>query len=130
VTLTHNNILNNGFVIGEYMQFTDSGPAVRAGAVLPLLRHGGGEPGGDEPRGVRGDPGGELSIRSRRCRRVQGEKCTALHSVPTMFIAMLEHPEFGEFDISTLRTGITGAAPVPDRADEEGHDDDAHVARS
>ena len=44
---------------------------------------------------------------------VAKEKCTALHGVPTMFIAELEHPQFGEFDLSTLRTGIMAGAPCP-----------------
>ena len=44
---------------------------------------------------------------------VSSEKCTALHGVPTMFIAELGHPRFGEFDLSSLRTGIMAGAPCP-----------------
>jgi len=44
---------------------------------------------------------------------VQKERCTALHGVPTMFIAELEHPDFARFDLSTLRTGIMAGAPCP-----------------
>jgi len=44
---------------------------------------------------------------------VEAERCTALHGVPTMFIAELEHPEFGRFDLSSLRTGIMAGAPCP-----------------
>jgi len=44
---------------------------------------------------------------------VETERCTALHGVPTMFIAELEHPRFGEFDLSSLRTGIMAGAPCP-----------------
>jgi fatty-acyl-CoA synthase len=44
---------------------------------------------------------------------VAAERCTALHGVPTMFIAELEHPRFGEFDLSSLRTGIMAGAPCP-----------------
>ena len=44
---------------------------------------------------------------------VEQERCTALHGVPTMFIAELEHPEFDRFDLSTLRTGIMAGAPCP-----------------
>jgi fatty-acyl-CoA synthase len=44
---------------------------------------------------------------------VEAEHCTALHGVPTMFIAMLDHPEFGRFDLSSLRTGIMAGAPCP-----------------
>ncbi|MDE2121155.1 MAG: AMP-binding protein, partial [Betaproteobacteria bacterium] len=44
---------------------------------------------------------------------VQDERCTGLHGVPTMFIAMLDHPRFREFDMSTLRTGIMAGSPCP-----------------
>ncbi|VEB42077.1 Long-chain-fatty-acid--CoA ligase [Chromobacterium violaceum] len=44
---------------------------------------------------------------------VQEERCTALHGVPTMFIAMLDHPRFAEFDLSSLRTGIMAGSPCP-----------------
>ena len=44
---------------------------------------------------------------------VEAERCTALHGVPTMFIAELEHPQFHEFDLSSLRTGIMAGAPCP-----------------
>jgi fatty-acyl-CoA synthase len=44
---------------------------------------------------------------------VEAERCTALHGVPTMFIAELEHPEFARYDLSTLRTGIMAGAPCP-----------------
>jgi fatty-acyl-CoA synthase len=41
------------------------------------------------------------------------ERCTALYGVPTMFIAELDHPDFGEFDLSSLRTGIMAGSPCP-----------------
>lgn len=44
---------------------------------------------------------------------VEKEKCTALHGVPTMFIAELEHPEFSKFDLTSLRTGIMAGSPCP-----------------
>jgi fatty-acyl-CoA synthase len=44
---------------------------------------------------------------------VQAERCTALHGVPTMFIAELDHPDFARYDLSTLRTGIMAGAPCP-----------------
>jgi fatty-acyl-CoA synthase len=50
----------------------------------------------------------ELTLRA-----VQEEKCTALHGVPTMFIAELGHPKFGDFDLSSLRTGIMSGSPCP-----------------
>jgi fatty-acyl-CoA synthase len=45
-------------------------------------------------------------------RTVEAERCTALHGVPTMFIAELEHPRFLEFDLSSLRTGVMAGAPM------------------
>jgi fatty-acyl-CoA synthase len=44
---------------------------------------------------------------------VQAERCTGLHGVPTMFIAMLDHPDFENYDLSTLRTGIMAGSPCP-----------------
>jgi len=44
---------------------------------------------------------------------IQAESCTALHGVPTMFIGVLDHPEFGQYDVSSLRTGIMAGAPCP-----------------
>jgi fatty-acyl-CoA synthase len=44
---------------------------------------------------------------------IESERCTALHGVPTMFIAELEHPDFDTFDLSSLRTGIMAGAPCP-----------------
>jgi fatty-acyl-CoA synthase len=46
---------------------------------------------------------------------VQAERATALYGVPTMFIAELSHPEFGSYDLSSLRTGLIGGAPCPIR---------------
>ena len=44
---------------------------------------------------------------------MQAERCTALYGVPTMFIAELNHPDFADFDLSTLRTGIMAGSPCP-----------------
>jgi fatty-acyl-CoA synthase len=44
---------------------------------------------------------------------VQAQRCTGLHGVPTMFIALLDHPDFAKFDLSTLRTGIMAGSPCP-----------------
>ena len=44
---------------------------------------------------------------------IEAERCTALHGVPTMFIAMLEHPRFAQFDLTSLRTGMMAGAPCP-----------------
>ncbi|MEQ8345349.1 MAG: AMP-binding protein [Sneathiellaceae bacterium] len=111
-TLTHRNILNNGHFIGEYMKL---GPDDRLCIPVPLYHcfgmvlgnlacttHGSAMVYPDEAF----EPGSVL-------RAVQEEKCTALHGVPTMFIAELAHPDFKSFDLSTLRTGIMAGSPCP-----------------
>lgn len=111
-TLTHRNILNNGFFIGECMKLT---PADRLCIPVPLyhcfgmvlgnlacLTHG-------AAIVYPNDGFDPLTV----LETVQAEKCTGLHGVPTMFIAELDHPRFKEFDLSTLRTGIMAGSPCP-----------------
>ncbi len=111
-TLTHSNILNNGYFIGEAMKL---GPDDRLCIPVPLY-HCFGMVLGNLACITHGativypnsafDP--LLTLQA-----VQDERCTGLHGVPTMFIAMLDHPRFGEFDLSTLRTGIMAGSPCP-----------------
>ncbi|GGH61390.1 AMP-binding protein [Comamonas phosphati] len=111
-TLTHRNILNNGFFIGECMRLT---PEDRLCIPVPLY-HCFGMVLGNLACFTHGsaivypndgfDPVTVLET-------VQAEKCTGLHGVPTMFIAELDHPRFAEFDLSTLRTGIMAGSPCP-----------------
>jgi len=111
-TLTHRNILNNGYFIGEAMDLSAEDrlcipvPLYHCfGMVLgnlAILTHGGCiiyPNDGFEP----------LSV----LKAVEEEKCTALHGVPTMFIAELEHPDFDKYDLSTLRTGIMAGSSCP-----------------
>lgn len=111
-TLTHRNILNNGYFIGEAMDLSEEDrlcipvPLYHCfGMVLgnlAILTHGGCiiyPNDGFEP----------LSV----LQAVQDERCTALHGVPTMFIAELEHPDFDKYDLSTLRTGIMAGSSCP-----------------
>ena len=111
-TLTHHNILNNGFFIGEAMRLNETDrlcipvPLYHCfGMVLGNLAcvtHGAAMvyPGESfEPKAV--------------LDTVQAERCTALHGVPTMFIAMLDHPDFSRYDLSSLRTGIMAGSPCP-----------------
>ncbi len=111
-TLTHRNILNNGFFIGECMKL---GPDDRLCIPVPLyhcfgmvlgnlacLTHG-------SAIVYPNDGFDPLTV----LETVQAEKCTGLHGVPTMFIAELDHPRFKEFDLSTLRTGIMAGSPCP-----------------
>ena len=111
-TLTHRNILNNGFFIGECMKLT---PEDRLCIPVPLY-HCFGMVLGNLACFTHGativypnDGFDPLTV----LQTVQYEKCTGLHGVPTMFIAELDHPRFAEFDLSTLRTGIMAGSPCP-----------------
>ena len=111
-TLTHCNILNNGYLTGEAMKLTETDrlcipvPLYHCfGMVLSVLAcvsHG----------SAMVFPG-EAFDPLETLRAVEAEKCTALHGVPTMFITELDHPQFAEFDLSSLRTGIMAGAPCP-----------------
>jgi fatty-acyl-CoA synthase len=111
-TLSHHNILNNGFFIGEYCGYTDEDlvcipvPFYHCfGMVLGNLActtHGATivVPGpAFEPEPV--------------LEAVQEERCTSLYGVPTMFIAELGLPDFGSYDLTSLRTGIMAGSPCP-----------------
>ena len=124
VVLTHHNILNNAYFTALAMQFKETDRLVvpvpfyhcfgmvvanlmclSVGACLVIpCEHFDAEP---------------------VLQAVERERCTAIHGVPTMFIAELEHPRFREFDLSTLRTGIMAGAPCPSalmkRVKEEMH---------
>jgi len=111
-TLTHRNILNNGFFIGACMRLTS---ADRLCIPVPLY-HCFGMVLGNLACLTHGaaiiypnDSFDPLAV----LETVQAEKCTGLHGVPTMFIAELQHPRFKEFDMSTLRTGIMAGSPCP-----------------
>jgi fatty-acyl-CoA synthase len=111
-TLSHSNILNNGYFVGEGCRMTEQDlvcvpvpyyhcfgmvmgnlAAISHGACVVLPSPG-------------FEPGAVLDA-------VQAERCTALYGVPTMFIAELEHPDFDSYDLSSLRTGIMAGAPCP-----------------
>jgi fatty-acyl-CoA synthase len=111
-TLTHHNILNNGFFIGERLKYTEKDrvcipvPFYHCfGMVLAnmaCITHGSCM----VIPGEAFDP--EITMKT-----VQDEKCTSLYGVPTMFIAELEHPSFSKYNFSTLRTGIMAGSPCP-----------------
>ncbi len=111
-TLTHHNIVNNAYFVGETMALGERDllcipvpmyhcfgmvlgtlACVARGAAMVLTSE------GFDPLAV--------------LESVQAERCTALHGVPTMFIAELDHPDFHDFDLSSLRTGIIAGAPCP-----------------
>ncbi|MBN2644360.1 MAG: AMP-binding protein [Desulfuromonadaceae bacterium] len=111
VMLTHHNIVNNGFNIGECMKFTEQDRlcipvpffhcfgcvlgvmacVTHASTMVPV----------------------ETFIPEQVLKTIEAEKCTAVHGVPTMFIAELEHPNFEKYDLSTLRSGIMAGSPCP-----------------
>jgi fatty-acyl-CoA synthase len=110
--LSHHNLVNNGLLIGQGMRFTDQDKlcipvpyyhcfgmvlgnmvcvAHGAAMVIPAEYF---------------DPLATLEA-------ISEERCTAVHGVPTMFIAELEHPRFAEFNLTSLRTGIMAGSPCP-----------------
>ena len=111
-TLTHHNILNNGFFIGQVMHYTDSDavcipvPMYHCfGMVigsLACMTHGA----AIVFPGEGFDPLATLQT-------VAEYHCTSLYGVPTMFIAELDHPEFAKFDLTSLRTGMMAGSPCP-----------------
>ncbi|TMC38264.1 MAG: AMP-binding protein, partial [Chloroflexi bacterium] len=111
-TLTHHNILNNGFFIGETLKYTEHDrvcipvPFYHCfGMVLGNLAC--------TTHGATMVIPAEAYDPVLTMQTVQQERCTALYGVPTMFIAELEHPRFSEFDFSSLRTGIMAGSPCP-----------------
>jgi fatty-acyl-CoA synthase len=111
-TLSHHNILNNGFFVGEHCGYSE---ADRVCIPVPFYH-------------CFGMVLGNLSCTTHGAtmvipcpafepeptlEAVQAERCTSLYGVPTMFIAELDHPRFGDFDLSTLRTGIMAGSPCP-----------------
>jgi fatty-acyl-CoA synthase len=111
-TLTHHNILNNGYFLGQAMAYTDQDkvcipvPLYHCfGMVignLACITHGAAM----VLPGEGFDPLATLQA-------VANERCTSLYGVPTMFIAELQHPEFASFDLSSLRTGMMAGSPCP-----------------
>ncbi|MBK6289446.1 MAG: AMP-binding protein [Gammaproteobacteria bacterium] len=111
-TLSHRNILNNGKIVGDGMRL---GAHDRLCIPVPLY-HCFGMVMGNLACITHGSTAvfpGEAFEPLATLQAVAEERCTALHGVPTMFIAELEHPRFGEFDLGSLRTGIMAGAPCP-----------------
>jgi len=111
-TLSHHNILNNGFFVGEGCGYT---AADRICVPVPLyhcfgmvmgnlgaLTHGAAVVYPDQAF----DPKATLEA-------IQAERCTSLYGVPTMFIAQMQHPDFARYDLTSLRTGIMAGSPCP-----------------
>ncbi|MEO0421469.1 MAG: AMP-binding protein [Pseudomonadota bacterium] len=111
-TLSHFNILNNGFFCAEGMSFTAQDRLCipvplyhcfgMVMGVLGCITHG----------AAMVFPGASFQAESV-LQAVESERCTGLYGVPTMFIAELDHPDVERFDLSSLRTGIMAGAPCP-----------------
>ncbi len=112
VTLSHHNILNNGFFIGEFQRLSS---VDRVCIPVPLYHCFGMVLGNLAcvTHGAAMIYPAEAFDPLSTMETVQEERCTALYGVPTMFIAELEHPEFSRFDFTTLRTGIMAGSPCP-----------------
>jgi fatty-acyl-CoA synthase len=110
--LTHHNVLNNGFFVGEAMRLT---PEDRVCIPVPFYHCFGMVLGNlaCTTHGAAMVIPGEAYEPLLVLETVAAERCTALHGVPTMFIGELEHPRFREFDLSSLRTGIMAGSPCP-----------------
>jgi fatty-acyl-CoA synthase len=111
-TLTHLNIVNNAIAVARCMRLSETDalcvpvPLYHCfGMVLAVLAC--------AATGAKMVFPGEGFDPRATLAAVEAERCTALHGVPTMFIAELDHPEFAVFDLSTLRTGIMAGAPCP-----------------
>jgi fatty-acyl-CoA synthase len=111
-TLSHHNILNNGFFVSEVCNHTEQD---RIAIPVPFYHCFGMVMGnlGATSHGacmVIPAPGFDPV---KTLQAVQDERCTSLYGVPTMFIAQLQHPDFATFDLSSLRTGIMAGSPCP-----------------
>ena len=111
-TLSHHSVLNNGFFIGQRMRFTE-----RDRLCIPVpFYHCFGMVLGNLACVTQGATmvlPAEVFDPRKTLEAVATERCTALHGVPTMFIAELGLPDFDEHDLSSLRTGIMAGSPCP-----------------
>jgi fatty-acyl-CoA synthase len=111
-TLTHHNLLNNGYVCGATMRYT---PEDRLCIPVPLYHCFGNSIGvmacisHATAMVFPGEGFDPLAV----LQTVDAERCTSLYGVPTMFIAEMAHPDFDKFDLSSLRTGMMAGSPCP-----------------
>ncbi len=111
-TLSHHNILNNGYFVGERMKITEDDKVI---IPVPLYHCFGMVIGnlGCVTHGAAMIYPSEMFDAEAVLNAVHKDRATVLHGVPTMFIAELNHPDFDKFDLSSLRTGIMAGAPCP-----------------
>jgi fatty-acyl-CoA synthase len=111
-TLSHHNILNNGYFVGEVLRYTEHDRICAPvpfyhcfGCVLANMAA--------VTHGCAVVIPGESFDPDSTLRAIEAESCTSIYGVPTMFIAQMEHPRFGSVALETLRTGIMAGAPCP-----------------
>ena len=111
-TLSHHNILNNGYLVGEMIKYTEQD---RVCIPVPFYHCFGMVMGnlGCSSHGACMVVPAEAFDPLATLDAIAAERCTSLYGVPTMFIAQLAHPRFKEFDLSSLRTGIMAGSPCP-----------------
>ena len=111
-TLSHRNILNNGYFLGEGFRYTEND---RVCIPVPFY-HCFGMVIGNLACMTHGAaiviPAPSFDPRAT-LHTIEAERCTSVLGVPTMFIAMLAHPDFGRFDLTSLRTGMMAGSPCP-----------------
>ena len=111
-TLTHHNILNNGYFLGEAMHYDETDKVC-----IPVpLYHCFGMVIGNLACVTHGSAmvlPGEGFDPLTTLQAIEAHRCTSLYGVPTMFIAELDHPDFAKFDLTSLRTGMMAGAPCP-----------------
>jgi fatty-acyl-CoA synthase len=112
VVLTHHGVLNNGYIIGEGMGFTEKDrlcipvPFYHCfGMVLSNMA--------SATHGTTMVLPCPTFDAEEVLKTIEKERCTAVHGVPTMFIAELSHPNFSKYNLSSLRTGIMAGSPCP-----------------
>ncbi|MBI3964411.1 MAG: AMP-binding protein, partial [Chloroflexi bacterium] len=111
-TLSHHGLINNGFFLGETMRYTERDRVLN---LFPFY-HCGGMVVGNLAATTHGAcvvVPSESYEPLTAMTAVAEERCTSVLGVPTMFIGMLDHPAFDQFDFSSLRTGLMGGSPCP-----------------
>ncbi len=111
-TLSHHNILNNGYLVGEMIKYTEQD---RVCIPVPFYHCFGMVMGNlaCSSHGACMVVPAEAFDALATLETIAAERCTSIYGVPTMFIAQLSHPRFSEFDLSSLRTGIMAGSPCP-----------------
>jgi fatty-acyl-CoA synthase len=111
-TLSHHNLLNNGFFVGEGCGYTEADRICIPVPFYHCFGMGMGNLGATSHGATMVIPAPSFDP-AATLRAVQEERCTSLYGVPTMFIAELALPDVGSYDLSSLRTGIMAGSPCP-----------------